>query len=472
MSKKTSNSKKNKIYVESIVAPVEAGATYDIDIHGLGSSGEGVGRYDGFTVFVPFALPGERVQVTMEVVKKNYGKGKLERVLECSPNRVEPICPVYGQCGGCRLQHVSYDEQLRLKTKMVKDIIERIGKDDPEKVHLALGPEQPWSYRNKMQMPVGGIKGQVDMGFYAMESHRIVPYLDCHIQMNGNNRLSQACYELMQELDVAPYDEVSEEGILRHVIGRINKEGQVMAILVTATRVLPYQEQWIQGLRARLPECVSIVQNINPKNTNVIMGQDNVILWGQEQIEDSIGHLSFLLSPHSFFQVNPLQTEVLYNKALSYAALEGHETVIDAYCGTGTISLFLAQKAKEVIGIEIVEPAVEDARKNAQRNGATNVRFIAGDATEIMPVLYKQGVRPHVIVFDPVRAGCKENVLTSAIAMKPERIVYVSCNPASMARDITVLKAGGYELIEVQPVDMFSMTSHVEAVALLVKKGS
>lgn len=470
MSKNRWAGSKEKKSTKVYDAPVQSGFLYDISIEGLGSSGEGVGRVDGFTVFVPYALPGETVSVMIETVKKNYAKGHMESLIIPSSHRVKPECPVYGVCGGCRLQHVDYTEQLALKTQMVRDVVSRIGKCDPDIVKPALGPSTPWNYRNKMQVPVGGTAGRMQMGFYATESHEIVHCLDCAIQKQENNEILRAAYEIAVELGTTPYDERSEEGVLRHIIGRVGKTGETMVILVTAKQELPQAEKWVEELRKRLPYVVSIVQNYNPQRTNVIMGRKNTLLWGKERIDDVIGDLQFSLSAHSFFQVNPEQTEVLYGKALEYAGLQGNETVIDAYCGTGTISLFLAKKAKEVIGIEIVEPAVEDARENAIRNGFENARFIAGDAAEVMPGLYEAGARPEVIVFDPIRAGCKPEVLKAAAAMAPEKMVYVSCNPASMARDLTVLREYGYEAVEVQPVDMFPMTSHVETVVLMSKK--
>lgn len=450
-------------------APVAVKETYTIEITGLGSSGEGVGKYENFTVFVPYALPGERVDVTIDLVKKNYAKGHIEKILESSPYRIEPVCPVYDSCGGCQLQHVNYEEQLRLKTQMVRDVVERIGKMDPALVLDTIGPKEPWHYRNKMQMPVGGKGEHLRMGFYSAGSHDIVHCTDCAIQQEGNNQIARAVYDIAKELGITSYDEKTGQGSLRHVIGRIGRD-EWMVILVTAIEKLEKAELWVKALRERLPQVSSIIHNYNPQRTNVIMGHKSTVLWGQERINDFIEELSFKLSSHSFFQVNPEQTEVLYGKALGFAALEGGETVIDAYCGTGTISLFLAHKAKKVIGIEIVEPAITDAKENAKRNGFDNTEFIAADAAVEMPKLYKKGIKPDVIVFDPIRAGCKEEVLQAAASMKPKKIVYVSCNPASMARDMAILNELGYETVKIQPVDMFPQTAHVETVALLCRK--
>ena len=452
-------------------APVKLGDEVLVTIHGIGSSGEGVGRVEDFTVFVPFALPGEIVKVSINMVKKTYATGRLLEIVTMAPNRIDPRCDLYGFCGGCQLQHITYEGQLSLKTQKVKDVIERIGHQNSELVKPALGPKEPWAYRNKMQMPVGGTKGNIQMGFYAMGSHDIVQGTNCPIQDEGNNIIAQACYQIAKEFDIEPYDEHTGKGVLRHVIGRIGQSGW-MIILVTATEHLPHQEKWVEKLTERVPQVETIVHNVNGKRTNVILGPKNSVLYGDGTITDHIKDLQFTLSPHSFFQVNPEQTTVLYDQALEYADLKGNETVIDAYCGTGTISLFLAHEAKHVIGIEIVEPAIINARENARHNGYDNTEFIVADAAVEMPKLYKAGVRPDVIVFDPIRAGCKEEVLTSAAGMEPKRIVYVSCNPATMARDIEILTHYGYELKEVQPVDMFPMTAHVEAVALLTRSST
>ena len=449
-------------------APVCVGTTYTIEIHGTGSSGEGVGRYEGFTVFVPYALPNETVRVKITVVKKNYAVGDIVEVLTPSTERVDSQCEVYGNCGGCQLQHASYTEQLRLKTESVKAVIERIAKCDPELVLPCIGPKEPWRYRNKMQMPVGGTIGNIRMGFYQRGSHSIINHEHCPIQDVGNDEIRKVCYEAMNELDIEPYDEHTERGILRHIIGRIGKE-EWMVILVSRTASVPRERELVDRIITALPKVTSIVVNHNSKQTNVILGSTNRTIYGKDQITDYIKDLSFQLSPHSFFQVNPEQTTVLYDTALEFADLKGDETVIDAYCGTGTISLFLAHKAKYVIGIEIVAPAIEDAKKNALCNGYDNTEFIVGDAAVEMPKLYKQGIEPDVIVFDPIRAGCKEDVLHAAIGMGPQRIIYVSCNPSSMARDIEILTKHGYELVKVQPVDMFPQTYHTEAVALLTK---
>ncbi len=449
--------------------PVQAGKDYTIAITGLGHSGEGVGKYEDFTVFVPFALPGERVRVRMELVKKTYGKGKLLEILEASPDRQEPECPYYGRCGGCQMQHMTYEAELRAKQAQVEAAVRRIGKSEAA-VLPAIGASQPRHYRNKMQLPVGREGNQLVMGCYAQGSHRIIHTEHCYIQREGNNAIAEACWQIAMELGAVPYDETTHTGCLRHIIGRVSAaSGEAMVILVTAEKRLPKQNEWIEAIRRRLPFVVSIAHNYNPDKTNVIMGRQTKNIWGKEKIEDTLEEFVFSISPASFFQINNDQTVVLYNTALEYADLTGTETVIDAYCGTGTISLFMAKQAAHVIGIEIVPPAIADAKENARRNTCANTEFIVADAAEKMPELYQAGIRPEVIVFDPIRAGCKPAVLESAAAMKPQRIVYVSCNPQSMARDIAYLEPLGYKAVKVQPVDMFPRSSHIECVCLLVR---
>ena len=450
--------------------PVIRGQKYQIKISSLGHSGEGVGRYKDFTVFVPCALPGEEVEVYIEQVKKTYAKGKLTKIITPSNNRVEPKCPIYIECGGCQLQHLDYQGQLQVKTQQVIDAIQRIGKQDAI-IHDTIGAEEPWFYRNKMQFPVGKRNDDVIIGCYAQGTHRIIDTPNCLIQKQENNKIVQAVKKVLTELKIPPYDEKSGKGVIRHVIGRVGSaSGEVMVVLVINGTHLHKKEHLVTALRLEIPKLVCIAQNINTANTNVIMGHKTEVLWGKETITDKIGDFEFNISAKSFFQVNTKQAEVLYKKALEYADLQGNETVIDAYCGTGTISLFLAQKAKKVYGIEMVKPAVINAKENAKNNNVKNVEFIIGDTVEVMPKLYKEGIKPDVIVVDPPRAGCEKSVLETFAQMNPNKIVYVSCNPASLARDIANLAEHNYQAIQIQPVDMFSQTSHVESIALLRRK--
>ena len=330
--------------------------------------------------------------------------------------------------------------------------------------------EEPWNYRNKMQFPIGINKGKILVGCFAQGSHNIIDTKNCHIQHTANNDLANAMREIVEHLHIPVYNEDTHKGVIRHIVGRVGRNNDLMAVIVTATKHLPRAKDVVRILCERLPNLVSIHQNIQTYHNNVIMGRDTQLLWGRPTIIDSLGRLNFHISPRSFFQVNTRQAERLYEQALAYADLHGTETVIDAYCGTGTITLFLAQKARKVYGIEIVQPAILDARKNARDHHVKNAEFIVGDATAVMPALYKQGIRPDVVVVDPPRAGCSQTVLCTFANMRPQRIVYVSCNPATLARDLAILKELGYITQEVQPVDLFPQTSHVENVALITKK--
>ena len=447
--------------------PVMVGNSYEIDIRTLGTSGEGVGRYEDFTVFVPNALPSERIRATITEVKKTYAKAQLKEILAKSKNRINPICSIYEKCGGCQLQHLDYEAQLMAKRQQVVDAVTRIGKLKDLSVLPTIGADPPWNYRNKVQFPVGIEKGKPIIGCFAQGSHAIVDTHDCHIQKEGNNAIVNVVREIAAKLRTPIYHEDRHTGVLRHVVGRVGKDGALMVVLVTAVRELPREKEWVKLLRAGLPHLVSIHQNIQTYRNNVIMGRETRLLWGRATIIDMLGSLSFHISPRSFFQVNTVQAKQLYDKVLEFAQLTGKETVLDAYCGTGTITLFLAQKARKAYGIEIVRPAVEDAKKNARDNRIKNATFLVGDATVLMPRLYKEGVCPDVIVVDPPRAGCTEAVLKTFATMHPDRIIYVSCNPASLARDLSILSTLGYHPQKLQPVDMFAQTIHVETVVLM-----
>jgi 23S rRNA (uracil1939-C5)-methyltransferase len=331
--------------------------------------------------------------------------------------------------------------------------------------------EDPWNYRNKAQVPVGESEGGLVAGFYKQRSHDIIDIERCMIQQEQNDDVVQAVREICSKYGIRAYDETKHKGTLRHVMVRYGATtGEQMVVLVTRTKELPNKNKVIEELRARLPQLKSIVQNVNSKKTNVIMGDETTVLWGEEYIYDNIGDIKFAISARSFYQVNPTQTKMLYDKALEYADLQGEEEVIDAYCGIGTISLFLAQKAKKVYGVEIVPEAIEDAKRNAELNDITNAEFEAGKAEEVIPAWYKKGISADTLVVDPPRKGCDEALLNTIIDMKPNRVVYVSCNPGTLARDLQVLEEGGYKTVEVQPVDMFPHTTHVECCALLVRR--
>lgn len=454
-----------------LTPPVEKNQYVTVKFEDLTHEGAGVAKVDGFPIFVQNALPEEEGNVKIIKVKKGFAIGRMMETTKESRFRTEPPCPVYKQCGGCQLQHMKYEAQLDYKTKQVKEVLARLGNIKDVTVHPTLGMEDPWNYRNKAQVPVGESEGGLVAGFYKQRSHDIIDIERCMIQQEQNDDVVQAVREICSKYGIRAYDETKHKGTLRHVMVRYGATtGEQMVVLVTRTKELPNKNKVIEELRARLPQLKSIVQNVNSKKTNVIMGDETTVLWGEEYIYDNIGDIKFAISARSFYQVNPTQTKVLYDKALEYADLQGEEEVIDAYCGIGTISLFLAQKAKKVYGVEIVPEAIEDAKRNAELNGITNAEFEAGKAEEVIPAWYKKGISADTLVVDPPRKGCDEALLNTIIDMKPNRVVYVSCNPGTLARDLQMLEGGGYKTVEVQPVDMFPHTTHVECCALLVRK--
>ncbi|KKB74138.1 MULTISPECIES: 23S rRNA (uracil(1939)-C(5))-methyltransferase RlmD [Bacillus] len=456
-------------------APVQKNEYYDVVFEDLTHEGAGVAKVDGFPVFVPNALPDEKAKIKVTRVKKGFAFGRLIDVKEESRFRTKAPCPIYKQCGGCQLQHINYEGQLLYKQKQVKDVLERIGKLDLSRitVHPTLGMEDPWNYRNKAQVPVGEREGGLVAGFYQQRSHEIIDMNKCLIQQSENDRVVQAIKEICNRYGIKAYDEERHKGWLRHIMVRYGAAtGEMMVVFITKTNDFPHKNAIMKEITASFPHVKSIVQNINPKKTNVIFGDETTVIWGEEYIYDTIGGIKFAISARSFYQVNPEQTKVLYDKALEYAELNGEETVIDAYCGIGTISLFLAKQAKKVYGVEIVPEAIEDAKRNAELNGIENAEFEVGEAEVVIPKWYKEGIKADTLVVDPPRKGCDEALLRTIIEMKPKRVVYVSCNPGTLARDLRVLEDGGYATLEVQPVDMFPHTSHVECVAKLVLKGT
>lgn len=451
--------------------PVEKNKTYEIKIAALGSNGEGIGRIEGYTVFVEGALLPETCLVLIVKTRKHFGYGKLLEILSPSPDRREPCCPVAKQCGGCQLQHLSYAAQLAYKTKEVQDDLERIGGITDVTVRPAIGMEEPWRYRNKAQFPVGQGKDGCAIGFYAKRSHRIVDTKQCFLQNERNDAIVALVRDFLNEFQIPLYDEETHTGLVRHILTRIGRSsGEVMVCIVLNGKRLPHSEVLVERLQ-RIEGMVSIVLNVNREKTNVILGRKIITLWGKDTITDSLDGIEFEISPLSFYQVNPVQTEVLYEKAVELADLKGDETVLDLYCGIGTISLFFARKARQVFGVEIVPEAIADARKNAERNNITNATFAVGAAEEVIPRLYREeGIAADVVVVDPPRKGCDARLLETILQIAPEKVVYVSCNPATLARDLAVLAAGGYHVRQVQPVDQFPHTNHIENVCLLTRE--
>ena len=443
-----------------------------LKIEDCGIDGEGIGKADGFTVFVKDAVIGDTVRAKIMKAKKNYGYGRLEEIITPSPDRVEPKCQFARQCGGCQLQALSYEKQLEFKTSKVRGHLERIGGFTDIPMEKILGMDQPFHYRNKAQFPVGKSKdGRIITGFYAGRTHSIIENRDCALGVTRNKEVLDRVIAHMEKFHIQPYDENTGKGVVRHVLIRYGFfTDEMMVCLIINGENLPGEEALVKSLR-QIPEAVSVMVNVNKKRNNVILGEKVRLLWGQPYITDKIGEISYQISPLSFFQVNPYQTGRLYGKALEYAQLSGNETVWDLYCGIGTISLFLAQKAKMVRGVEIIPAAIENAKENACLNGFDNTEFFVGKAEEVLPEQFaRTGERADVIVVDPPRKGCDETLLSTIIKMQPDRVVYVSCDSATLARDLKYLCERGYELKKVCPVDMFPNTVSVETVVLLSHK--
>lgn len=483
---------------------------FELEITDMGVDGEGIGRYEGMTFFVKDALIGDVILARVTKLKKNYGYARVEEIVSPSTFRIEPKCQHHRRCGGCQIQALSYEKQLEFKQQKVRGNLIRIGgfssEEIDEKMLSAAGMENPFRYRNKAQFPVGTDKeGNVVTGFYAARTHSIIPVEDCLLGVEENAPILSIVKKWMVDNGITAYDETTGKGLLRHVLIRFGfTTKEIMVCLIINGKNLPAQSALIEVLSG-VTGMTSISININTKNTNVILGDVTKCIWGQPYITDYI-HLrktgagfegdseefaitdtavAYRISPQSFYQVNPVQTEKLYSTALEYAGLTGEENVWDLYCGIGTISLFLAQKAKQVYGVEIVPQAIEDAKNNTKLNGITNAEFFVGKAEEVLPEFYEklkaQGsdddtnernamLHPDVIVVDPPRKGCDEACLDTMLKMQPERIVYVSCDSATLARDLRILCDGGYELKKVRAFDQFAHTMHVECVCLLSKK--
>ena len=437
----------------------------ELDVESFGAQGEGIARVDGMPVFIPYALPEERILAHIVKTDKRYAFGKVLKILKASPDRREPHCFCYHQCGGCTCQHMSYEAQLAFKRAQVESCMRHIaGLNVP--VAPALGMDAPWHYRNKISMPVSGDKNDPLIGYYAQRSHRVIPVESCLLSHEANDRLCAAVREWMVREGITPYCEENHSGLIRHIVSRVNRKGQLMALLVLNGRDIPHSQELLALLQKWVPEMVSLCISPNLKRGNVILGDSYRTIWGEARLEDMLCGNRFMLSPLSFFQVNPTQTEKLYQTALDYAELTGGENVADIYCGAGTISLMLARHAGKVMGIEIVPDAIRDAESNALLNGIENAELVCGAAENVLPELVDQGFRPDVIVLDPPRKGADAAVIQAILQARPNRVVYVSCNPATQARDAAILCREAYQPVKCQPVDMFCQTSGVENVML------
>lgn len=443
-----------------------------LTIEDMGVDGEGIGHVDGCTLFVKDALIGDVITAKIMKMKKNYGYARMMEILTPSHDRVEPKCVYHKQCGGCQIQALSYEKQLAYKKKKVLNNLVRIGglKNLPE--FDVIGMENPYHYRNKAQFPFGTDKnGEVVTGFYAGRTHSIISNTNCYLGVEENQQILEIILEHLKKYNIPAYDERTGKGLLRHVLIRKGfTTGELMVCLILNGTRMPEVKELVENL-IKIPGMTSITINVNTKQTNVIMGQEMRSVWGQDYITDYIGNVKYQISPLSFFQVNPVQTRKLYERALEYADVESGETVWDLYCGIGTISLFLAQKAKQVYGVEIVPQAIEDAKHNAALNGFANAEFYVGKAEEVLPKKYREeGIKADVIVVDPPRKGCDEALLQTIVQMRPKRVVYVSCDSATLARDLKYLTSEGYEVVEGTVVDQFPHTVHTEAVVKLERK--
>ncbi|WP_099469504.1 23S rRNA (uracil(1939)-C(5))-methyltransferase RlmD [Konateibacter massiliensis] len=442
---------------------------FTVRIEDMGSEGEGIGKSEGFTWFIKDAIIGDVVEAKAMKLKKNYGYARLLQVLEPSIHRIEPKCEFHRQCGGCQIQALDYSQQLLFKQNKVSNNLKRIGGFENPNVLPVIGMENPFYYRNKAQFPIRQDKdGSIITGFYAGRSHTVIANTKCYLGIDANETILKKIIRIMEENHISAYNEETGTGLVRHVLIRAGfTTGEIMVCLILNGDKFPCEDKLVENLR-EVEGMTSISINVNKKNTNVILGDKVRTLWGQDYITDYIGAIKYQISPLSFYQVNPIQTKKLYETALDYAGLSGNETVWDLYCGIGTISLFLAQRAKKVMGVEIVPQAIEDAKNNARINGITNAEFYVGKAEEVLPRKYKEdGEYAEVIVVDPPRKGCDETLLDTIVQMGPKRVVYVSCDSATLARDLRYLCDRGYETVKVQPVDMFGQTVGVESVVLL-----
>ncbi|PAQ15589.1 23S rRNA (uracil(1939)-C(5))-methyltransferase RlmD [Bacillaceae bacterium SAOS 7] len=445
--------------------------TFPLTIKRIGINGEGVGYFKRQVVFVPGALSGEEVVVEATKVHPKFAEGRIKKIRKASPHRTTPPCPVYEQCGGCQLQHLSYDQQLKEKRDILIQSLERHTKLDIESLNIreTIGMDNPWNYRNKSQFQVGKKDGKVVAGLYSLNSHKLIDVPDCNVQQPAINHVLTTVKNILQDVNVSIYDEKKKQGAVKTIVTRVGiATGQIQVVLITATNELPKKALIVDEIQKRLPEVTSIMHNINPKKTSLIFGDQTVTLAGKETIEEQLEDYTYELSARAFFQLNPVQTTKLYNEVKQAAALTGKEKIVDAYCGSGTIGLWVGKESAEIRGMDVIAESINDARKNAEKYGM-NAIYEVGTAEEWLPKWLWQGWKPDVIIVDPPRTGCDQKFLDTLKKIKPKRFIYVSCNPSTLAKDINQL-SGMYEVEYIQPVDMFPMTAHVEAVAKLVSK--
>ncbi len=458
--------------------PLKLGSRLRLEVHDLAAGGEAVGRVDNFVVFVPHGAPGDVLEIELTALKKSYGRGRISRIVEPSRRRIEPPCPVYYQCGGCQFQHIDYDAQLFHKTKMVKDSLEHLSPLEGVVVRPCKGMADPWNYRNKAQGVVAAQPFLKDgkpterfrpyIGLYAKGTHRVVKIEECKILDPLNNQVLKAAREILERLQWPVYNEKTEEGLIRYLVVRTSlSKREVCLVLVSAQPRLPQVQEFVNFMRRRVPQLKGVMVNLNPHRTNVILGTTTRVVWGQDHLTEEVDGLKFQISPTSFFQVNTWGLSALYQALDTYSNLRSKDSVLDLYCGVGSLSLHLARKARRVVGVDSSAQAIEDAVVNSDLNDIRNTTFLAGNVERHLPQLYRQGERFSLAVLDPPRKGCDAALLKTLAKMRIPSILYVSCNPSTLARDLGILAELGYRPNEVQPIDMFPQTYHVECVAQL-----
>ena len=444
---------------------------YLVNVIDNGYEGEGIAKIDGITVFIDNAIKGEKAKIKILKVLKNQAYGKIEEIVEISPNRLKQVdCNTFNKCGGCNLRHIKYEETLKLKKSIVENNIKKAGLKSI-KINNCIGMENPYNYRNKLQYPIGIVDGVPTMGVFAKRSHRIIPTSNCFIQNELNSKIANDVFEFIKENNIPVYNEEDQSGEIRHIYLRIGiKTNEVMLVIVTNKNEITKEQELVKFITSKYPEIKTVVKNINPKFTNVILGDKNEVLYGDGYIEDILLGYKFKISPMSFYQVNPIQTEKLYSTAIKKAELTGKETIFDLYCGIGTIGICASKYVKNLYGIETIPEAIEDARNNARINGIENAKFLVGDVENELPKLIEEEkIKPDVVFIDPPRKGCEKSAIETLLKIEAKKIIYISCNPATLARDLKMLEEN-YYIKEVTPVDMFPFTNHIECVTVLSLK--
>ncbi|NPC91858.1 23S rRNA (uracil(1939)-C(5))-methyltransferase RlmD [Bacillus sp. WMMC1349] len=450
-------------------AELKVGQQFPLTIKRLGINGEGVGYFKRKVVFVPGALPGEEVVVEATKVHPKFSEGRVKNIRKRSEHRVKPPCTIYEQCGGCQLQHLAYDQQLKEKRDIVMQALERHTRFQVDQLEIrpTIGMENPWHYRNKSQFQLGLKKGKMIAGLYGLDSHHLVPISECIVQHSATNKTTQTVKQILEDFGITVYHERKRTGDVRTIVTRTGFEtGEVQVVLVTAKENLPRKQLIAEEIKKRLPEVTSVIQNVNKAKTSVIFGDDTKLLAGSTVIQEVLGDISFELSARAFFQLNPIQTVKLYDEVKKAAQLTGSEKVVDAYCGVGTIGMWIAEGAGEIRGMDVIKESIADAMKNAKKHGIENAHYVTGTAEHWLPKWTNEGFKPDVVIVDPPRTGCDRTFLDTIKQVKPKRFVYVSCNPSTLAKDLQYL-AKDYHVKYIQPVDMFPQTAHVECVALM-----